>query len=110
MAVILQALGERDEQMGIGKKAYVISVLQDAIKIVERSMGTLSENDPPMFEGYRVHIAEKPKGAGPNLKRSANPMTTAFKRMPTLSFWCFLPGIAMRELVKLGVESIIVTR
>lgn len=107
---VLQALGERDEQMGIGRKAYVISVLQDAIKIVERSMGTLSENDPPMFEGYRVHIAEKPKETGPNLKRSANPMTTAFKRMPTLSFWCFLPGIAMRELVKLGVESIIVTR
>ena len=29
--------------------------------------------------------------------------------MPTLSYWCFLPGIAMRELANLGVGTIIVT-
>ena len=28
---------------------------------------------------------------------------------PTLSYWCFQPGMAMRQLVALGVRSVLLT-
>ncbi len=28
----------------------------------------------------------------------------------TLSFWCFKPGVAMMELLALGVRSVVLTR
>ncbi|QDZ22420.1 DNA repair helicase [Chloropicon primus] len=107
LLVVTQALEERDEDKGTGSRrsTYSIPSLSDAIKIVQRSMGKLSEDDPPMFEGYRVHISDGRKESA-KFKSAAG---TNFKRMPTLSYWCFLPGIAMRELQNLGVESIIVT-
>ena len=107
LLAVTQALEERDEEAGKSRSTYNVPSLADAVKIVQRSLGKLSEQDPPMFEGYRVHISD---GKKENSKFSRAPGgSSTFKRMPTLSYWCFLPGIAMRELANLGVGTIIVT-
>ena len=111
---IKKSMEERDEDDAsfspFQRKSYHIPALVDSIKIVQRSQGQLSDHEPPMFDGYRVHIS----AASQSKSKEGNKFFQSkginnFKAMPTLSYWCFLPGIAMRELAKLGVESIIVT-
>ncbi|XAR50624.1 DNA helicase [Bertholletia excelsa] len=51
-------------------------------------------------EYYRFHVQEVETSAAATFKGKAS---------RTLSWWCFNPGIAMEEFIKLGVGSIILT-
>jgi hypothetical protein len=50
-------------------------------------------------------------GGGGFLRGSMGKVAPASKRpRRTLSFWCFKPGVAMMELLALGVRSVVLTR
>ncbi|KAL6615001.1 hypothetical protein ACP70R_037271 [Stipagrostis hirtigluma subsp. patula] len=51
---------------------------------------------------YRFHVNESQQTSGDALK-------VLGKSSRTLSWWCFNPGLAMEEFLKLGVRSIILT-
>ena len=60
-----------------------------------------------MYEGFRVHIAPAKKA---KRERTDGLAPRGFAQTPlTLNYWCFIPGIAMGALQKLGVRNIVVT-
>lgn len=81
--------------------SFKLGLLANALKL---AFNTNSLEDSasavavPDTSAYRVHIhLERPKGKG------RGPPT------PTLSYWCFQPGLAMRALQAMGVRSILLT-
>lgn len=52
---------------------------------------------PPAHKGYRVHLHMEKVWGGDKLPA------------PTLSFWCFIPGMAFRMLRHLRLRSILLT-
>ena len=61
-------------------------------------------------QSYRVHLSQSQKTApGPTSSSSSSSFKGGGNGGRTLSYWCFAPSEAMRELANLNVRSIIVT-
>ncbi|PKA56302.1 DNA repair helicase UVH6 [Apostasia shenzhenica] len=71
-----------------------LEVIRNILKIVFRDGG----KSHARF--YRFHVQESPSSAADSMKG---------KMSRSLSWWCFNPGLAMEEFVKLHVRSIILT-
>lgn len=60
-----------------------------------------------------MSVALLPTQEPPKQRSSSNTTTTipasGTKALRTLCYWCFLPGLAMEQLAKLEVRSIILT-
>lgn len=75
--------------------------LDHFIACIRRAFGGTSEAQClAKARSYRVHVTPHKKMSDSSFKKKAP---------RTLSYWCFAPSLAMRELVDLGLRSIIVT-
>lgn len=83
---------------GVKAKATVcrLETIRDILDIIFRGGG---QNHAKY---YRFHVNEYKQTSGDALK-------VLGKASRTLSWWCFNPGLAMEEFLKLGVRSIILT-
>uniref|UniRef100_G1RGJ8 Regulator of telomere elongation helicase 1 n=1 Tax=Nomascus leucogenys TaxID=61853 RepID=G1RGJ8_NOMLE len=61
------------------------------------------------LQSYKVHIHPDAGHRRTNQRSDAWSTTAARKRGKVLSYWCFSPGHSMRELVRQGVRSLILT-
>lgn len=98
-AVILLQEGETETESGRTKKARNttcrLEVLGDILRKVFRN------NTKDHAKYYRVHVQE--------VEANAVDALNGEKASRTLSWWCFNPGIAMEEFLRLGVGSVILT-
>ncbi|KAK3161163.1 hypothetical protein QOZ80_1BG0073100 [Eleusine coracana subsp. coracana] len=83
---------------GVPTKATVsrLESIRDMLNIIFRGGGQSHA------KYYRFHVNESQQTSGDALK-------VLGKSSRTLSWWCFNPGLAMEEFLKLGVRSIILT-
>uniref|UniRef100_A0A0E0C458 Helicase ATP-binding domain-containing protein n=1 Tax=Oryza meridionalis TaxID=40149 RepID=A0A0E0C458_9ORYZ len=83
---------------GMKAKATVcrLETIRDILDIIFRGGGQSHA------KYYRFHVNESQQNSGDALK-------VLGKVSRTLSWWCFNPGLAMEEFLKLGVRSIILT-
>eukprot|EP00939_MAST-03C_sp_MAST-3C-sp1_P002617 g2617.t1 len=61
---------------------------------------------------YRIHVHDRAKSGSSNNNKKTSRNSGRFDDAPksrVLSFWCFSPGIAFEQLLKLGVHSVILT-
>lgn len=85
--------------MSDGQSNILPSSLCQSSYVMEKMMDELSKF-------YRVHIQEEsPKDS--YKQSSTNTKSKRSKR--TLSYWCFSPGYAMRDLIACGVRNLILT-
>ncbi|XP_054322558.1 regulator of telomere elongation helicase 1 isoform X2 [Pongo pygmaeus] len=61
------------------------------------------------LQSYKVHIHPDAGHRQTAQRSDAWSTTAARKRGKVLSYWCFSPGLSMRELVRQGVRSLILT-
>jgi regulator of telomere elongation helicase 1 len=83
------------------------------VQCIKRVFGEPSESRcQAKTQSYRVHLSQSQKTA-PGPTSSSSSSSSSFKGGGnggrTLSYWCFAPSEAMRELANLNVRSIIVT-
>jgi len=90
--IIMQAQGGISS--GTPKLDHIIACIRRAFA------GTSEAQCLAKARAYRVHISPKKNSTG---------NFTSKKEPRTLSYWCFAPSLAMRELADLGLRSIIVT-
>ena len=104
---VVAELEECDVDRGRQTRSYHLSTFMDCLNIVSYSTEPLSRGEAPMYEGFRVHIAPAKKA---KRDRTDGLAPRGFAQTPlTLNYWCFIPGIAMGALQKLGVRNIVVT-
>ncbi|KAA6423773.1 MAG: regulator of telomere elongation helicase 1-like [Trebouxia sp. A1-2] len=83
-----------DEALAAGRKSgarstnYRLHVFADCLRVVFNSNQAAAPGLPPAHLGYKVH-------SGP--------------AHPTLSYWCFSPGVSMRQLAGMHVRSVLLT-
>ena len=73
-------------------KATSLKKIQEAVHVAFRSFDELLTSGDFSYRVY-LHKAASRTGQGPPV--------------PVLSYWCFTPGLAMRELLNLGVRSLV---
>lgn len=68
--------------------------LQSCLNLAFSTLDPISSrpNAPPIHKGYRVHVRMEKSWGQDKLPA------------PTLSFWCFIPGMAFRMLRHLGLK------
>ncbi|CAL8466940.1 g6476 [Coccomyxa elongata] len=72
--------------------------LQELADMLRLAFATAEAARPgarPSCKGYRVHVHKERSKSG--------------QEVPTLSYWCFEPGVAMAQLCALGVRCILLT-
>ncbi|GAX78033.1 hypothetical protein CEUSTIGMA_g5475.t1 [Chlamydomonas eustigma] len=98
---VLQAFDMEEGQTGASSKAHIAALqhLQSCLNLAFSTMDPVSgkPNAPPAHKGYRFHVRMEKSWGQDKLPT------------PTLSFWCFIPGMAFRMLRHLGLKSIILT-
>ncbi|KAL6882066.1 hypothetical protein ACP4OV_011538 [Aristida adscensionis] len=97
-SLLLEEGNSADTGPGAKTKATVsrLESIRDMLDIIFRGGG----QDHAKY--YRFHVNESQQTSGDALK-------VLGKSSRTLSWWCFNPGLAMEEFLKLGVRSIILT-
>ncbi|KAJ1284133.1 hypothetical protein BS78_03G181200 [Paspalum vaginatum] len=97
-SLLLEEGNSAETGPGVQAKATVsrLESIRDILDIVFRGGG---QNHAKY---YRFHVNESQQTFGDALK-------VLGKSSRTLSWWCFNPGLAMEEFLKLGVRSIILT-
>jgi hypothetical protein len=68
----------------------VASVLE-ALQVAFNSLKPLLKGGPPAVKGYRLYVHQERQTSNNNLTEA-----------PTVSFWCFVPGVAMHALHATG--------
>ncbi|XP_009214009.2 regulator of telomere elongation helicase 1 isoform X3 [Papio anubis] len=107
---IIQHLAGR---AGVFTNTAGLQKLADIIQIVfsvdpsEGSRGSPAGLGP--LQSYKVHIHPDAGHRRTAQRSDAWSTTAARKRGKVLSYWCFSPGHSMRELVRQGVRSLILT-
>jgi regulator of telomere elongation helicase 1 len=87
-----------------GSNSKGASGLQHFVQCVKRVYGEQTEaRCLAKAQSYRVHITPKTNGNSNSYNKNSNNVGR------TVSYWCFAPSEAMRELANLKVRSIIVT-
>jgi len=96
-------------------KTYALDKFASALKVMFARSGNstdnVASNDATTQKFYKVHIhAEKSqsKKAG-NLDAWTSNSSSSSKAGRTLSYWCFNPGLTMKELCDQGIRSLILT-
>ena len=110
----LTSTGRTDRQRGkrgasgsrAGPSASKLTSLSDMISLAFTTL----KNGTTHFYKVHVHIPRAKDGSGGNswLRRKNNGGQNTIQ-LPTLSYWCFSPGLAMEAIAALGVRSIILT-
>ncbi|KAG2598766.1 hypothetical protein PVAP13_5KG398007 [Panicum virgatum] len=97
-SLLLEEGNSAETGPGAQAKATVcrLESIRDILDIIFRGGG----QDHAKY--YRFHVNESQQTSGDALK-------VLGKSSRTLSWWCFNPGLAMQEFLKLGVRSIILT-
>ncbi|XP_062214146.1 regulator of telomere elongation helicase 1 homolog isoform X2 [Phragmites australis] len=97
-SLLLEEGNSAETGPGVKAKATVsrLESIRDMLDIIFRGGG---QNHAKY---YRFHVNESQQTSGDALK-------VLGKSSRTLSWWCFNPGLAMEEFLKLGVRSIILT-
>ncbi|CAO2190879.1 unnamed protein product [Urochloa humidicola] len=97
-SLLLEEGNSAETGPGVQAKATVsrLESIRDILDIIFRGGG---QNHAKY---YRFHVNESQQTSGGALK-------VLGKSSRTLSWWCFNPGLAMEEFLKLGVRSIILT-
>ncbi|RLN22615.1 regulator of telomere elongation helicase 1 [Panicum miliaceum] len=97
-SLLLEEGNSAETGPGAQAKATVsrLESIRDILDIIFRGGG----QDHAKY--YRFHVNESQQTSGDALK-------VLGKSSRTLSWWCFNPGLAMEEFLKLGVRSIILT-
>ncbi|WVZ69869.1 hypothetical protein U9M48_018591 [Paspalum notatum var. saurae] len=97
-SLLLEEGNSAETGPGVQAKAAVsrLESIRDILDIIFRGGG---QNHAKY---YRFHVNESQQTFGDALK-------VLGKSSRTLSWWCFNPGLAMEEFLKLGVRSIILT-
>ncbi|XP_073861806.1 regulator of telomere elongation helicase 1 isoform X5 [Macaca fascicularis] len=107
---IIQHLAGR---AGVFTNTAGLQKLADIIQIVfsvdpsEGSRGSPAGLGP--LQSYKVHVHPDAGHRRTAQRSDAWSTTAARKRGKVLSYWCFSPGHSMRELVRQGVRSLILT-
>nr|XP_045220091.1 regulator of telomere elongation helicase 1 isoform X2 [Macaca fascicularis] len=107
---IIQHLAGR---AGVFTNTAGLQKLADIIQIVfsvdpsEGSRGSPAGLGP--LQSYKVHVHPDAGHRRAAQRSDAWSTTAARKRGKVLSYWCFSPGHSMRELVRQGVRSLILT-
>jgi regulator of telomere elongation helicase 1 len=98
--------------------------LRDALDIAFRSLKPIAAGRPPAVRGYRMYVhyervhagAAAAAGGGGSGGGNAGALLSAAAgaaglalEARTLSYWCFLPGVAMHRLLERHVGSVILT-
>ena len=99
------------------KIARPLQSLSDSNKVVNRSCPKTSLLDPFVSTGRAQHIQPCPTSASPLLYAfflleggcEVCLWAQAGPAHPTLSYWCFSPGISMRQLASMHVRSVLLT-
>ncbi|KAM8774836.1 regulator of telomere elongation helicase 1 [Rhynchonycteris naso] len=107
---IIQHLAGR---AGLFTNTAGLQKLTDIIQIVfsadPAEDGLTFTGRPGAFQSYKVHIHPDTSHRR-TVQRSDTWSTTAARRQgKVLSYWCFSPGYSMRELVRQGVRTLILT-
>ncbi|DBB06555.1 TPA: Regulator of telomere elongation helicase 1 [Trebouxia sp. C0004] len=90
-----------DEALAAGRKSgarntnYRLHVFADSLRVVFNSNQAAAPGLPPAHLGYKVHVHMEKSKSGP--------------AHPTLSYWCFSPGVSMRQLAGMHVRSVLLT-
>ncbi|CAL4975503.1 unnamed protein product [Urochloa decumbens] len=97
-SLLLEEGNSAETGSGVQAKATVsrLESIRDILDIIFRGGG---QNHAKY---YRFHVNESQQTSGDALK-------VLGKSSRTFSWWCFNPGLAMEEFLKLGVRSIILT-
>ncbi|KAF8696773.1 hypothetical protein HU200_036406 [Digitaria exilis] len=97
-SLLLEEGNSAETGPGVQAKAAVsrLESIRDILDIIFRDGG----QDHAKY--YRFHVNESQQTSGDALK-------VLGKSSRALSWWCFNPGLAMQEFLKLGVRSIILT-
>ncbi|EEC70994.1 hypothetical protein OsI_02661 [Oryza sativa Indica Group] len=97
-SLLLEEGNSAETGPGMKAKATVcrLETIRDILDIIFRGGGQSHA------KYYRFHVNECQQNSGDALK-------VLGKVSRTLSWWCFNPGLAMEEFLKLGVRSIILT-
>ncbi|BDA40755.1 Regulator of telomere elongation helicase 1 [Coccomyxa sp. Obi] len=69
--------------------------LADMLRLAFSTAEPARSGARPSCKGYRVHVHKERSKSG--------------QEVPTLSYWCFEPGVAMAQLCALGVRCILLT-
>ncbi|KAK9810499.1 hypothetical protein WJX72_011819 [[Myrmecia] bisecta] len=86
---------EHGRRSGARNSSHKLNALADALRLAFSTAEPSIRGEPPACTSYRVHI---------HMKKSKGGVTT-----PTLSYWCFSPGVSMRLLSGLGIRSVLLT-
>ncbi|CAM0881561.1 unnamed protein product [Alopecurus aequalis] len=97
-SLLLEEGNSGETKAGVKSKSTVsrLETIRDMLDIIFRGG---SQNHAKY---YRFHVNESRQTSGDSLQVFG-------KASRTLSWWCFNPGLAMEEFLKLGVRSIILT-
>ncbi|KAL9980948.1 hypothetical protein ACROYT_G009592 [Oculina patagonica] len=92
-------------------KHFALQKFSDALQVVfgkDASQGHSTSVEPAKF--FKVHIQLEPDSN--KKKKNLDVWTTGSKiskQGRTLSYWCFSPGHAMKDLMSYGVRSVVLT-
>ncbi|XP_066869245.1 regulator of telomere elongation helicase 1 isoform X4 [Kogia breviceps] len=106
---IIQHLAGR---AGLFTNTAGLQKLADIIQIVfsvDPAEGGPGSMVGPGCQSYKVHIHPDPGHRRTAQRSDAWNATAASKQGKVLSYWCFSPGHSMRELVRQGVRTLILT-
>ncbi|XP_014388295.1 PREDICTED: regulator of telomere elongation helicase 1 isoform X3 [Myotis brandtii] len=88
--------------------------LQKLVDIIQMVFSTdpaegSSSVGPEASQSYKVHIHPDTSHRGTAHRSDAWSSTASRRRGKVLSYWCFSPGCCMRELVRQGVRTLLLT-
>ncbi|EPQ09407.1 Regulator of telomere elongation helicase 1 [Myotis brandtii] len=105
---IIQHLAGR---AGLFTNTAGLQTLADVIQMVfstDPAEGSSSVG-PEASQSYKVHIHPDTSHRGTAHRSDAWSSTASGRRGKVLSYWCFSPGCCMRELVRQGVRTLLLT-
>lgn len=68
-----------------------VSAVLEALQVAFNALKPLLKGGPPAVRGYRLYV---------HMERQAS--NSKLTEAPTVSFWCFVPGVAMHALQATG--------
>jgi hypothetical protein len=68
-----------------------VSAVLEALQVAFNALKPLLKGGPPAVRGYRLYVHMERQASNSNLTEA-----------PTVSFWCFVPGVAMHALQATG--------
>ncbi|XP_032236204.1 regulator of telomere elongation helicase 1 isoform X1 [Nematostella vectensis] len=95
-----------NDTKGLRGKHFALQKFTDALQIVFNK----TDKGPKSGNSFKVHVQVEPdskkKQKGLDIWTSGSKLS---KKGRTLSYWCFSPGHAMKDLMSQGVSSVILT-